>query len=49
MKGSDMSLGIKYYYGLTDILKENLGDPQMNRSFYLFARIPIGAASAKEE
>jgi len=47
MKGNGMSLGVKYYYGLTDILKDNLADAQMNRSFYIFARIPIGASKSK--
>jgi hypothetical protein len=47
-KSNGMSIGIKYYYGLTDILKDNLDDPLMNRSLYLFARIPIGASKASE-
>lgn len=46
-KSNGMSIGIKYYYGLTDILKDNLDDPLMNRSLYLFARIPVGASSEK--
>jgi hypothetical protein len=38
-----MNFGLRYYYGFMDILKNNAGDPQRNSSFYLFARIPIGA------
>lgn len=52
MKGHGMNFGIRYYYGLMDILKENPSDPQRNSSIYLFASIPIGAgekAQAKKE
>ena len=38
-----MNLGLRYYYGFMDIVKNNTGDPQRNSSFYLFASIPIGA------
>ena len=43
MQGTGMTFGVRYYYGLMDILKENSGQPQKNRSFYLYASIPIGA------
>ena len=56
LKGTGYNLGIRYYYGLMDILKENSGDPQRNSSIYLFASIPVGAgekakakAKAKED
>jgi hypothetical protein len=38
-----MNFGLRYYYGFTDIVRDNSGDPQRNSSFYLFASIPIGA------
>lgn len=38
-----MNFGLRYYYGLMDIVKNNPGEPQRNSSFYLFASIPIGA------
>ena len=52
MKGNGMNFGIRYYYGLMDIIKDNPSDPQRNSSIYLFASIPIGAgekAQAKKE
>ena len=38
-----MNLGLRYYYGLMDIMKDNPGKPQNNSSFYVYASIPIGA------
>ena len=38
-----MNLGIRYYYGFMDMLKDNPGKAQRNSGFYLFASIPIGA------
>jgi hypothetical protein len=35
-------IGIRYYYGLVDPLKDNSGDPQYNTSFYVYCSIPIG-------
>jgi hypothetical protein len=42
LKGKGMNVGIKYYLGLTDITKDNSGQSQQNRVFYLNAGIPIG-------
>ena len=50
-KLNGMNIGIRYYYGFMDILKDNPGKAQRNSSFYLFASIPIGAgekAKAKQ-
>ncbi len=52
IKGTGYNFGLRYYYGLTNILKDNPGDPQRNSSFYLFASLPVGAgekAKAKAE
>lgn len=52
LKGTGYNLGVRYYYGLTDILIDNTGDPQRNSSIYLFASLPVGAgekAKAKAE
>jgi hypothetical protein len=52
LKGTGYNLGMRYYYGLTDLLKDNSGDPQRNSTFYLYASFPIGAgekAKAKAE
>lgn len=43
MKGNGMDLGVRYYFGLTDIIKDNPSDPQHNQVYYLYASIPIGA------
>jgi hypothetical protein len=44
-------LGVRYYYGLVDPLKDNTGDPQNFSSWYIYFSIPIGAhkAEAKEK
>jgi len=44
-------LGVRYYYGLVDPLKDNQGDKQNFTSWYLYFSIPIGAhkAEAKEK
>jgi hypothetical protein len=41
--GTGVNFGLRYYYGLTNIYKDNPGNAQRNSSFYLFASIPIGA------
>jgi len=43
MKGTGVNFGIRYYQGLTDILKDNPGDPMWNQSLYLYVSIPVGA------
>lgn len=40
-------IGIRYYYGLVDPLKENSGKPQNFSSFYIYCSIPIGVAKAE--
>lgn len=46
-KGQGMNLGIKYYYGLTDILRST-NAKLYSRSFYVFVGIPIGRQKALE-
>jgi hypothetical protein len=41
-KGNGMNIGIRYYYGLTDICKEASAPKQYNRSLYFVVGIPIG-------
>ena len=48
-KGLGMKLGVRYYHGLVNILKENDGKSQQNKSWYLYASVPIGAGKAKKE
>ena len=42
MKGNGMNLNLQYYYGLTDIMKDDISPAQYNRVLYLTAGIPIG-------
>ena len=42
LKGNGMNLNLQYYYGLTDIMKNDLSPAQFNRVLYLTAGIPIG-------
>ena len=48
MKGNGMNLGIRYYEGLMDAVKDNPGDAIRNRSFYAVVGIPIGVGKAKK-
>jgi hypothetical protein len=52
LKGTGYNFGMRYYYGLTEIMKENTGDPQHNSTYYLYFSLPVGAgekAKAKAE
>jgi hypothetical protein len=52
LKGTGYNFGMRYYYGLTEIMKENTGDPQHNSTYYLYFSMPVGAgekAKAKAE
>jgi hypothetical protein len=46
-KGNGMTLSVRYYYGLMDIVKDNPGDRQNNTSLYFCASIPIGKGKAE--
>jgi hypothetical protein len=48
-KGAGMNVGLRYYFGMMDIVKDNPGKTMRNSSFYLYASIPIGATGAKED
>lgn len=47
MPNKGMTIGIKYYYGLTNVYKGVTGTN--NSSFFLKANIPIGAAKAEKK
>jgi len=50
-KGTGTDVGIRYYYGFMDILKDNPNAALRNSAFYLYIAIPIGAgekAQAKQ-
>jgi hypothetical protein len=42
-------VGIRYYYGLVDPIKENVGKAQYFSSLYLYFSIPIGAHKAESK
>jgi len=44
MKGNGLNLGIRYYFGLTDIEIEDSSPGMFNRSFYAYVGIPIGVS-----
>lgn len=46
-KGNGMTLGAKYYFGLTDVYKDISGTK--NSAFFLKLNIPIGADKSKDE
>ena len=46
-KGLGMNIGIRYYYGLVDIIKDG-NSKGVNSSLYLYAEIPIGAGKSKK-
>lgn len=47
MEGKSLQLGVRYYEGLLDVMKET--DGVRNRALYLFARLPIGAGKKIED
>lgn len=44
-----MNLGVRYYYGMVDVLKDNPGDRESNRGLYFYATIPIGRVKDTDE
>ena len=43
-----MRLSLTYYFGLTDILKDNSGDSWNNSIFLFSLAIPIGGGGSEE-
>ncbi len=46
-KGTGMNIGVKYFYGLTNAIKDNAFTSK-NSSFYLYVGIPIGKEKPAE-
>jgi len=46
-KGEGMNIGVKYYYGLSNVFKDNTYQSK-NSSFYAYVGIPIGKAKAEK-
>jgi hypothetical protein len=44
--GNGMNIGLRYYYGLADVVKDDTIPGQFNRAVYLTVGIPIGAGKA---
>jgi hypothetical protein len=42
MRGNGMNLGVRYYYGLVDIVIDDTSPDQYNRAIYINVGIPIG-------
>ena len=49
MGGNGMNLGVRYYYGLVDVVIDDSGASVANRSLYFTVGIPIGAGKAAEK
>jgi hypothetical protein len=48
IKGKGMNIGIRYYYGLVDILIDDSKPNQFNRSLYFTVGIPIGKSATEQ-
>ena len=48
MKGTGLNLGVRYYYGFTNILAKGVSDPGQNNSLYIYLSIPIGAGEKSQ-
>lgn len=49
MGGNGMNIGIRYYRGLVNMMKDSAVPSQYNESVYFTVGIPIGAGKAKKE
>jgi hypothetical protein len=49
MKGHGLNLGVRYYFGLTDIEIDDSHPDVFNRSFYAYVGLPIGVSAKKKK
>lgn len=49
MKGYGMNIGFQYYYGLVDIVVDDVSPQQYNRAFYFNLGIPIGKGASEKK
>jgi hypothetical protein len=49
MKGNGINFVLRYYYGLVNVMKNNVGGSVRNQSLYINVGIPVGAGKAKEK
>ncbi|MCX6574544.1 MAG: porin family protein [Candidatus Aminicenantes bacterium] len=47
--GNGMNIGVRYYHGLADVVKDDSTPGQFNRAVYLTVGIPIGAGKAAKK
>jgi hypothetical protein len=47
--GNGMNIGVRYYHGLSDVVKDDSSPGQFNRAVYLTVGIPIGAGKAAKK
>ena len=47
LKGKGMQFGLRYFWGLTDTIKDNPGDAVKNSSLYIYATIPVGKGKSE--
>lgn len=47
--GNGMNLGLRYYYGVVDVVVDDSSPDVYNRSLYVTLGIPIGVGKAKEK
>ncbi len=48
MGGNGMNIGVRYYYGVVDVVIDDSTPDVFNRSLYVTVGIPIGVGKAKE-
>ena len=46
--GEGMTISFRYFYGLTDLIKDNEGDAIQHNSFAFLVGIPIGKEKATD-
>ncbi len=49
LKGNGMNIGVRYYYGLVDVVIDDSSADMRNNAFYATVGIPIGVGKAKEK
>ncbi|NMM50402.1 porin family protein [Marinigracilibium pacificum] len=49
IKGNGMNLGVRYYHGLTNVVKKEYEEKNYNYSLFVYVNIPVGAGKAKAE
>jgi Outer membrane protein beta-barrel domain len=48
MKGNGINFAVRYYFGLVNVMKTNVGGAVRNQCLYINIGIPVGAGKARE-